>query len=286
MDVLRVPATAQAAAQQNNNVPPQPGQPPIQPAANLGHFQQAFFAHLIAQQQARNLNNNNPANAAPPAPQPPSPPPAPQQPQTNQTHQTPPSAPQQGVGPTTPTTPAFVPFAMTMMMGPPPTMPMPPANLSQLSPEQLILMEGRERANVEARIRCLQDIRTLLDAAAIQLQQYQAIAARVPPVVIPTASTSSASEPVVPARQTTLDEPQPSSSRSNGAASVPDATSNQTENQPVELSEEDKAKEEIRQRRLERFSRTDPPVGISGRLEDQPGTSSEDTNASTSKKDN
>lgn len=53
-----------------------------------------------------------------------------------------------------------------------PPMPPPPADLTGLSEEELRLMEQQERAGVEARIRCLRDIRTLLDAAVIMMDQY------------------------------------------------------------------------------------------------------------------
>ena len=36
-------------------------------------------------------------------------------------------------------------------------------------------MEGAERAAVEARIQCLRNIETLLDAATVQLNQYLSI---------------------------------------------------------------------------------------------------------------
>ena len=36
-------------------------------------------------------------------------------------------------------------------------------------------MEGNERANVEARIKCLRNIQVLLDAAVMEMQQYSSV---------------------------------------------------------------------------------------------------------------
>lgn len=49
----------------------------------------------------------------------------------------------------------FPPFPFIPFMAPPP---MPPQNLRSLSVEELRRMEGNERANIEARIQCLQNI--------------------------------------------------------------------------------------------------------------------------------
>ena len=56
-------------------------------------------------------------------------------------------------------------------------MPMPqlPPNLSGLSEAELRAMEGQERQNLEARVQCLKDIQTLLDAAMVQIQQYTTV---------------------------------------------------------------------------------------------------------------
>ena len=57
----------------------------------------------------------------------------------------------------------------------PPPMPMPPPNFSGLTVDELRTMEGNERLAVEARIQCLRDIQTLLNAAMFQLQQYSTV---------------------------------------------------------------------------------------------------------------
>ena len=87
----------------------------------------------------------------------------------------------------TPTNPMMPPMAPSMAAPPfmmPPFMPSPmpfpmpvPPNgeVPNLSLEELRAMEGNERQHVQARIRVLQDIKTLLDAAMVQMQQYTAV---------------------------------------------------------------------------------------------------------------
>lgn len=86
--------------------------------------------------------------------------------------------------------PPFMPFGMYLGLNPliiclftvlfflvvPP--PRPPANLGALSDAELRAMEGQERRHLEARIRVLRDIQTLLDAAVLQMNQYGILVAR------------------------------------------------------------------------------------------------------------
>ena len=60
-------------------------------------------------------------------------------------------------------------------MSPPPV---PPADFSGLTDEELRAMEGEERENLEARVQCLRNIHTLLDAAMLQIQQYTTVVSR------------------------------------------------------------------------------------------------------------
>ena len=53
--------------------------------------------------------------------------------------------------------------------------PSAPKDLSVLSEEELLLMEGQERANIEARIKVLRNVHSLLDNAMIQLNQYSQV---------------------------------------------------------------------------------------------------------------
>lgn len=57
-------------------------------------------------------------------------------------------------------------------------MPRPPANLSELSAEDLRRIEGQERENVEARIQWLRDIQALMDGAMVMISQYNTVAAQ------------------------------------------------------------------------------------------------------------
>jgi len=69
----------------------------------------------------------------------------------------------------------FPPFPFLPFTVPPPQ---PPPNFTGMSDTELEEMEGRERSNVEARIRCLRNIQVLLDAAVMEMQQYSAVVAR------------------------------------------------------------------------------------------------------------
>ncbi|KAK9869243.1 hypothetical protein WA026_002993 [Henosepilachna vigintioctopunctata] len=90
-------------------------------------------------------------------------------PTPNTSNTTPPNAPP------TMNIPAFPlpPFPLFPFMAPPP---MPPQNLQSLSDEELVQMEGTERANIEARIQCLRNIQIMLDTAVVMMQQYTAAA--------------------------------------------------------------------------------------------------------------
>ncbi|GFQ87538.1 e3 ubiquitin-protein ligase synoviolin [Trichonephila clavata] len=67
------------------------------------------------------------------------------------------------------------PFPMPFFFPPPP--PIPATDLSSLSVEELEAMAGQERENLEARIRCLRNIQTMLDGAIMQMQQYSSLIA-------------------------------------------------------------------------------------------------------------
>ena len=53
--------------------------------------------------------------------------------------------------------------------------PLPPVNFTGMSEEAIRAMEGIELAHVQARVQCLRNVRTLLDASMIQMQQYMNI---------------------------------------------------------------------------------------------------------------
>ncbi|XP_066466299.1 E3 ubiquitin-protein ligase synoviolin isoform X2 [Tiliqua scincoides] len=58
-----------------------------------------------------------------------------------------------------------------------PPMPVPPSGFAGLTEEELRAMEGHERQHLEARLQCLQNIHTLLDAAMLQINQYLTVLA-------------------------------------------------------------------------------------------------------------
>ncbi|XP_065882494.1 E3 ubiquitin-protein ligase synoviolin B-like isoform X2 [Dysidea avara] len=149
-----------------------------------------------------------PPQAAPPMPQaPPTQPPAAAT--ADQPHTQDGVAPETNNGPTavgavpTPTgTAAFPPFMMPPPPPPPPFPPffmpgmfpnmgaVPPPNLAALSEEELRQLEGMERHNVEARIKLLQRIQSLLDSAVSLMGQYSSIA---PPMSEPVSMPQAAS---------------------------------------------------------------------------------------------
>ena len=57
----------------------------------------------------------------------------------------------------------------------PPMFNPPNMDLSALSVEQLTELEGQERENVEARIKVLRNVHSLLDAVIVQLNQYSTV---------------------------------------------------------------------------------------------------------------
>ncbi|CAF3910589.1 unnamed protein product [Rotaria sp. Silwood2] len=71
-----------------------------------------------------------------------------------------------------------IPFNACPMVLPPfafPPPPLPPTDFTGMSEEAIRAMEGTELAHVQARIQCLRNVRTLLDASMIQMQQYMNI---------------------------------------------------------------------------------------------------------------
>ncbi|XP_069036394.1 E3 ubiquitin-protein ligase synoviolin [Lepisosteus oculatus] len=98
------------------------------------------------------------------------------------------------------------PSAPWLGMPPPPPFglsppPAPPAGFSGLSEEELAEMEQEGRRGLEARLQCLQNIHTLLDAAMLQINQYLTVLATVsPPRPAPTSSApaETASSQVAP----------------------------------------------------------------------------------------
>ena len=131
--------------------------------------------------------------------------------------------------------PPFIPY----MTAPP--MPTPPPDLSRLSIEELRALEGNERQHIEARIRCLRNVQTLVEAAVLQLQQYHQI------------SNQWAPFQTTPSPDTATTSSQPNASEAT-TSSMPTTSGDYRQELPSS------PQEIIRQRRLQRFSQTQPPL--------------------------
>ncbi|CAF5126022.1 unnamed protein product, partial [Rotaria magnacalcarata] len=71
-----------------------------------------------------------------------------------------------------------MPFNSFPMVLPPfafPPPPLPPLNFAGMSEVAIRAMEGTELAHVQTRIQCLRNVRSLLDASIIQMEQYMNI---------------------------------------------------------------------------------------------------------------
>ncbi|KAG0725694.1 E3 ubiquitin-protein ligase synoviolin B [Chionoecetes opilio] len=166
--------------------------------------------------------------------------------------------------------------------------PRPPPNFSAMTEDEVRRMEGSERQHVEARVRVLRNIQTLLDAAVVQMNQYASVVASLdmttseastsrtcpssPPTTEQTqptpsgetdatTNTEASASPTPPdTTTTTAAESTPSTSGNKDVATEAEgmAESSETSEKPEAVSpltpEEDEQAEEIRRRRLERFS--------------------------------
>ncbi|XP_046572341.1 E3 ubiquitin-protein ligase synoviolin-like [Haliotis rubra] len=74
--------------------------------------------------------------------------------------------------------PPYGSFFPMMPYYPPFGFPQAPSNMTGLSTEELKMMEGQERENVEARIQWLRDIQALLDGAMVLINQYNQVASQ------------------------------------------------------------------------------------------------------------
>ncbi|KAJ8254945.1 hypothetical protein GJAV_G00199170 [Gymnothorax javanicus] len=168
------------------------------------------------------------------------------------------------------------PSAPWMAMPPPPppfvsSMPPPPAALSTLSEEELRELEQEGRRGLEARLQCLHNIHTLLDAAMLNIHHYLATVATLSPPRAETASSGAAeggpteSPPTVSAENSAESDPSP-----NGAAGFtqPDSTT-ERESEVVGEDEEIEGDEEgedgapnaaeLRRRRLRKLDNAPAP---------------------------
>uniref|UniRef100_T1IPZ3 RING-type E3 ubiquitin transferase n=1 Tax=Strigamia maritima TaxID=126957 RepID=T1IPZ3_STRMM len=257
MDVLRTatPIPQQPPPpqqQQQAQAPPQQQQQQQQPFFNFPGFFPGLFPPGAMPPMWAQMPPPAVAAGAVPTP-PPVPQPAQSQPQTQTSSPsgggTPSpsgSAPQTSIPPM-----VFPPFPFMPFMIP---LPRPPANFSGLTDEELHAMEGQERQHVEARIECLSNIQTLLDAAVVQLQQYAAIVSTLPPPVITSNSKNesfkddvnkpSTSKQNNDAAASTSNDPQQNMYEDDSSFTIPGSEESSTS-----LDE----KEQLRRRRLQRF---------------------------------
>ncbi|KAJ3588292.1 hypothetical protein NHX12_011885 [Muraenolepis orangiensis] len=134
------------------------------------------------------------------------------------------------------------------------SMPPPPPFLTALSDDELSELEAEGRRGLEARLQCLHNIHTLLDAAMLNIHQYLSTVATLTP---PRTGTSSAarSDPAPPAGAAASSEaPRPSSSSSEsvggatGSSHPADSTTttaSTTEERSREEEEEQQQEEEM-----------------------------------------
>ncbi|XP_037982476.1 E3 ubiquitin-protein ligase synoviolin isoform X1 [Motacilla alba alba] len=158
-----------------------------------------------------------------------------------------------GAVPGLPLPPPWVGMPWPPLFGVPP-MPVPPAGFAGLTEEELRAMEGHERQHLEARLQCLHNIHTLLDAAMLQINQYLGVLASL--------GTPRAAPRPPPARETPPEEPPaPGPSGASGASGASggsggsDAAPAEDEEDAAEGAEPREGPDtaELRRRRLQRL---------------------------------
>ncbi|KAM3656158.1 E3 ubiquitin-protein ligase synoviolin isoform X2 [Ammospiza caudacuta] len=153
-----------------------------------------------------------------------------------------------GAVPGLPLPPPWVGMPWPPLFGVPP-MPVPPAGFAGLTEEELRAMEGHERQHLEARLQCLHNIHTLLDAAMLQINQYLGVLA--------TIGTPRGAPRPPPPRETPPEEP-PGPSGATGASDAAPAEDEEEAEGAEEPREGPEPPEgpdtaELRRRRLQRL---------------------------------
>ncbi|XP_066574951.1 E3 ubiquitin-protein ligase synoviolin [Amia ocellicauda] len=148
-----------------------------------------------------------------------------------------------------------------------PSPPVPPAGFSGLSEEELGELEREGRRGLEARLQCLHNIHTLLDAAMLQINQYLTVLATVsPPRPSPPRPSSAAPEtvsaetvsPPAPEQNGTAGPSTDSSESMEGAVGFSSPVAEEEERPEGEDDGEPNAAE-LRRRRLRKLE-TAPPA--------------------------
>lgn len=256
LDVLRAANPGQPIPRRQ---PAQRAQPQHQqqPQAQAGGVQQQqpnvnqMFAQLMA------------ANARlqfPPAPAPPPTPPttvARATPSTTSTSTTTTAASSTSTGAGAATSNSLPPFPMPPFFMPPFSIPppLPPQNFTGLTDDELKAMEGHERANVEARIKCLRNIQVLLDAAVMEMQQYSSVVSQLDIASKRPEAAIRATAPSPPAPP----EAEPGSESSSTGALAQAETGARPKirsetKESLTSNPNDGEQDQVRRRRLERFA--------------------------------
>ncbi|XP_034085091.1 E3 ubiquitin-protein ligase synoviolin [Gymnodraco acuticeps] len=125
------------------------------------------------------------------------------------------------------------PSAPWMPMPPPPpfvsSMPPPPPSLSQLSEEELRQLEADGRQGLEARLQCLQNIHTLLDAAMLNIHHYLSTVATLSPPRAAEASGTNTTPPSASAEPPAASAEPPAASTSTDSQEKDSSSSEQVE---------------------------------------------------------
>ncbi|KAM9367155.1 E3 ubiquitin-protein ligase synoviolin [Phaethornis superciliosus] len=153
-----------------------------------------------------------------------------------------------------------------------PPMPLPPAGFSGLTEEELRAMEGQERQQLEARLQCLQNIHTLLDAAMVQINQYLTVLATLgspphpaapsrpppPPAEEPTPLHSPTSPPPTTITAAATDPPAPPGAAGFTAPEEEEEEEEETGGAEGSSSLEEPDTAELRRRRLQKLGTPSP----------------------------
>lgn len=87
-----------------------------------------------------------------------------------------------------------------------------PANLEQLSDEELRAMEGNQRRHIIERLKLLKNVQTMLNASTLMLSQYQSIVTNLPVVEPPAPAVVAAA--AIESKESTSTKAEPASTSS------------------------------------------------------------------------
>uniref|UniRef100_A0A8C7YLM9 RING-type E3 ubiquitin transferase n=1 Tax=Oryzias sinensis TaxID=183150 RepID=A0A8C7YLM9_9TELE len=161
------------------------------------------------------------------------------------------------------------PTAPWLPMPPPPpfvsSMPPPPPSLSRLSEEELRELEAEGRRGLEARLQCLQNIHTLLDAAMLNIHHYLSTVTTLTPPRAESRSAEATNRTDAPAAPSSSEKSSSASDQASAAAAVSslpaDSTSSALDTEGKESVDEGEVEDEdgepnaaeLRRRRLRKL---------------------------------